>query len=117
MTGVNLCALAGGIYKLVVYISKVSIYIFEISKFRYMEISNVFCPPSPGIPVLFMRILNKNRRRTYIRSSIKYRKRTYRLFFGLSVSNRTPHSRSISNASINPTQAPTYHATTAAVIC
>lgn len=32
----------------------------EISEFRYIYIvSNVFCTPPPGIPVLFMRILNE----------------------------------------------------------
>ena len=74
-------------------IESFDIWYIEISNFRYTEISNVFCPPSTGIPVFLMQIQQYWTASMYITdTSIKYRNLTYRLpvVFYLSRSYRTP---------------------------
>ena len=85
----------------------ISIYRIEISihrniivKVRYIEISclkcwrivwNVFCPPSPGISLFFMHILNESC------PGIKYQSCTYRLYqvvFFFMCRYRCPHHQS-----------------------
>ena len=49
---------------------------FDMLKYRSFDISNVFCPPSSGIPVFRMQILNES-----FDVYVKCRNRTYRLVF------------------------------------